>query len=33
MGHLLGYAVRFGVAQDVMAAGEGIETVLLSRAM
>ena len=28
MGSLLGNAVRFGAAQDVMAAGEGIETVL-----
>ena len=28
MGHLLGNAVRFGAAGDVMAAGEGIETVL-----
>lgn len=28
MGHLLGHAVRFGVAADVMAAGEGIETML-----
>jgi Toprim domain len=28
MGHLLGNAVRFGEAQDVLAAGEGIETVL-----
>ena len=26
MGHLLGHAVRFGVARDIMAAGEGIET-------
>jgi hypothetical protein len=26
IGHLLGNAVRFGVADDVMAAGEGIET-------
>jgi len=31
MGHLLGNAVRFGVAQDVMTAGEGIETVLSLR--
>jgi hypothetical protein len=31
MGHLLGNAVRFGVAHDVMAAGEGIETVLSLR--
>ena len=28
MGHLLGNAVRFGVAQDVLIAGEGIETML-----
>jgi hypothetical protein len=28
LGHLLGNAVRFGRAADVMAAGEGIETVL-----
>ncbi|WP_292894529.1 DUF7146 domain-containing protein [Nitratireductor sp.] len=28
MGNLLGHAVRFGVARDVMAAGEGIETML-----
>ena len=28
MGHLLGHGVRFGVATDVMAAGEGIETML-----
>ena len=27
MGDLLGHAVRFGVAHDVLAAGEGIETV------
>jgi hypothetical protein len=31
MGYLLGNAVRFGVAADVMAAGEGIETVLSLR--
>jgi len=31
MGHLLGNAVRFGAALDVMAAGEGIETVLSLR--
>ena len=31
MGHLLGHAVRFGTARDVMAAGEGIETVLSLR--
>ena len=28
MGDLLGHGVRFGVTQDVLAAGEGIETVL-----
>ncbi|HUY02908.1 MAG TPA: toprim domain-containing protein [Rhodocyclaceae bacterium] len=33
MGHLLGHAVRFGVADDVLAAGEGIETVLSLRAV
>jgi hypothetical protein len=32
MGHLLGHAVRFGAAEDVLAAGEGIETVLSVRA-
>jgi Toprim domain-containing protein len=31
MGHLLGHAVRFGSAGDVMAAGEGIETMLSLR--
>jgi hypothetical protein len=31
MGHLLGHAVRFGRAGDVMAAGEGIETMLSLR--
>ncbi len=31
MGHLLGNAVRFDMAQDLMAAGEGIETVLSLR--
>ena len=31
MGDLLGNAVRFGVADDVMAAGEGIETMLSLR--
>jgi hypothetical protein len=31
MGHLLGNGVRFGVADDVMAAGEGIETMLSLR--
>ncbi len=31
MGHLLGHGVRFGVADDIMAAGEGIETMLSLR--
>ena len=31
MGHLLGAAARFGVAHDVVAAGEGLETVLSLR--
>ncbi|MBX9934306.1 MAG: toprim domain-containing protein [Methylobacterium sp.] len=31
MGHLLGNGVRFGVADEVMAAGEGIETMLSLR--
>ena len=31
MGHLLGNAVRFGTGSDVIAAGEGIETVLSLR--
>ena len=31
MGHLLGHAVRFSPASDVMAAGEGIETMLSLR--
>lgn len=31
MGQLLGHGVRFGVADDVMAAGEGIETMLSLR--
>jgi hypothetical protein len=31
MGHLLGHAVRFGVAGDCLAAGEGIETMLSLR--
>jgi hypothetical protein len=31
MGYLLGNGVRFGIADDVMAAGEGIETVLSLR--
>ena len=33
MGHLLGHAVRFGVVHDVMAAGEGIETMLSLRSV
>ncbi|MCP3418603.1 toprim domain-containing protein [Bradyrhizobium brasilense] len=33
MGDLLGHAVRFGVAGDVMAAGEGIETMLSLRSV
>jgi hypothetical protein len=31
MGYLLGNAVRFGFADDVIAAGEGIETILSLR--
>jgi hypothetical protein len=31
IGHLLGHGVRFGVATDVMAAGEGLETMLSLR--
>ncbi|MGO4287231.1 DUF7146 domain-containing protein [Bosea sp. TAB14] len=31
MGHLLGHGVRFGMSDDVLAAGEGIETVLSAR--
>ncbi len=31
MGALLGHAVRFGAASDVLAAGEGIETMLSLR--
>ncbi len=31
MGHLLGHGVRFGIAYDVMVAGEGIETMLSLR--
>jgi hypothetical protein len=31
MGHLLGNAVRFGAARDVLAVGEGIETILSLR--
>lgn len=33
LGHLLGHAVRFGVADDVLAVGEGIETVLSLRSV
>ncbi len=33
MGELLGHAVRFGCCHDVMAAGEGIETVLSQRSI
>jgi len=33
IGHLLGNAVRFGVADDVMATGEGIETMLSLRSV
>ena len=33
MGHLLGHGVRFGVPTDVMAAGEGIETMLSLRSI
>jgi phage/plasmid primase-like uncharacterized protein len=33
MGHLLGHGVRLGVATDVMAAGEGIETMLSLRSV
>ena len=33
MGRLLGNAVRFGTPQDVLAAGEGIETVLSLRSL
>jgi hypothetical protein len=33
MGHLLGNGVRFGAVSDVMAAGEGIETVLSVRSV
>ena len=31
MGHLLGHSVRFGATTDVMAAGEGIGTMLSVR--
>ena len=33
MGDLLGHGVRFGTARDVLAAGEGIETVLSLRSV
>jgi len=33
IGHLLGHAVRFGATDDVMAAGEGIETMLSVRSV
>ena len=33
MGHLLGHGVRFGGVTDVMAAGEGLETMLSLRAV
>jgi hypothetical protein len=33
MGNLLGHAVRFGTAQDIMAVGEGIETMLSLRSI
>ncbi len=33
MGYLLGHAVRFGAASEVMAAGEGIETMLSLRSI
>lgn len=33
MGDLLGHGVRFGVAADVLASGEGIETVLSARSV
>lgn len=33
MGDLLGHAVRFGIGCDVMAAGEGIETMLSQRSV
>lgn len=31
MGNILGHAIRFGLAQDIMVAGEGVETVLSLR--
>lgn len=33
MGHVLGHAVRFGAPSDVMAAGEGVETILALRSL
>ena len=33
MGHLRGHGVRFGVARDVLAAGEGLETMLSLRSV
>ena len=33
LGHLLGHGVRFGVATDILAAGEGIETMLSLRSV
>lgn len=33
MGHVLGHAVRFGATADVMAAGEGVETMLALRSL
>lgn len=33
MGHILGHAIRFGTATDVLAAGEGLETVLSVRTL
>jgi hypothetical protein len=33
LGHLLGNGVRFGIARDALAAGEGIETMLTIRAL
>jgi hypothetical protein len=33
MGHLLGNGVRFGIVEDILAAGEGIETMLALRCL
>jgi hypothetical protein len=33
MGHLIGHGVRFGAVADVLAAGEGIETMLSLRSI